>query len=321
MSSDFDENIVRPGVRRIRRVVNVVETDSEVQAPRNVPESQQYASAAQRYVPEPQQYASVAPRYVPEPPRHAPVTRQDNTRVEEPIEIINPVTENLEVPMERVEATGENASQVISLVSNIERKLANSSASGMIGVFGVNSDIVVRDALNRVRVDYIEMMRITYDMDYNDIYLVIAAKIYNYLERLNRRYRVDSFRMGSIQHNLSEILIDPSRHSRDEFDYLYALAGSQEKASRVRELFSEIKRVYFGNTRQKFIISIEIGPGYFRNDILHKLNNICSSDVVIIVNTLRPQEMESQYLGGSFGSDSLVYMQKYFMTIDTYDCN
>ncbi len=307
MSNDFAGNFSKSGMRRIKRVTNIIEPD--VTDDSNISSYSVSTNGNNGYREEYRQPTM----------QNESVSRREEAR----INLSSGMTSNetMQIQTHRVEAAGENVSQIASLVSNLERKLTESATSGMLGVFGINSDIVIKEALNRVRANnYISVWRINYETDFVDIYTVIGAKIYDYLEEIYGRYQVNLDRTR-IRYNLSRICLNPNQYAAGDFDYLYALAENQKKGTIIRELLSEIKSACLREDRKKFVISIEIGAGCFRNDVLYKLNSICSSDVVILVNSLRPMEWESAYLDGGFGSDSSLYIQKYFRTIDMYDCN
>lgn len=181
------------------------------------------------------------------------------------------------------------------------RSCIERASSGLIGVFGMNSDNVVNEVLRQVQYNrsgdfyVIHPSRLIVD----DVFTMFASSMLSFLEQ-ETGYRDDWQRAA--YRIINDIGVGESDF--DFYDYgltrLSRVSQRLERPQKCRELIDFIK-----NQRRmhnaKFIWNIEIDIGRLDYMILSKLSQIASQDLIIIVNTLGTLDFEVGNIGAMVG--------------------
>ena len=202
------------------------------------------------------------------------------------------------------------------LINRIDENL-NSPNQGMIGVFGIDSDLVVYKALEKLKTPYEYLGQIHTDEN-PDIYTLFASRVIEYSQRC----------FGASNDAEISIVVKPLKEESNDDSYYKQLVSIAAKATRGAHCAYCIKYLKYlkretGIVGRKFILSVEIGPGAFNYDVLQKLRNINSPDLLILINSLREFKAESENLEESMGlkpSNPYETMYKYFSCNDVIVC-
>ncbi len=206
-------------------------------------------------------------------------------------------------------------------ICNKSEKLANqievnlkSSNQEMMCAFGIDSDLIVYKALERLKTPY-EFLGQFSTTENPDVYTLFASRVIEYSQRC----------FGSSNDAEISRVVKPLKEESDDDSYykqLDRIATKATRGARCAYCIEYLKR----KTRivdSKFILWVEIGPGDFNYDVIQKLRNINSPDLLILINSLRKWESESEVLAESMGLEpSLQYdpVFKYFYREDIFIC-
>jgi hypothetical protein len=181
------------------------------------------------------------------------------------------------------------------------RSCIERASSGLIGVFGMNSDNVVNEALRQVQYNrfwdfyVIHPSRLIVD----DVFTMFASSMLSFVEQASD-YRDDWQREA--YRIINEIGAGESDF--DFYDYgltkLSRVSQRLERPQKCRELIDFIKNQRSMHNA-KFIWNIEIDIGRLDYMILSKLSQIASQDLIIIVSTLGTLDFEVGNIGAMVG--------------------
>lgn len=216
---------------------------------------------------------------------------------------------------EDVQEMQYNASN--ELIRCVKRVVAGRASTNMIGVFGINSDVVVRNLcrdLSQVNNNLIYIGQADCSMVLSDVYNNIAAMFYDYLiNNFNRQYDIEYYKREVIR-DLEKVYDD-----HQEFDGyqtpLVTLKKMNDRNERDRSLLSVIngiKRIvnsssFSRNYEPKFLVILEVKELDYKT--LKYLSKLNSSDLIIIVFSLYDYELARNKLKNSVKSDC---MDKFF---------
>ena len=190
------------------------------------------------------------------------------------------------------------------LIRSLERNLTDSNQKHLIGVFGMNSDATIANAMralnNSMYGDFYELQN---SRLIEDVYTMFASAVLNFMGNNSHRIRglEEQWARNQVLRYLQEI------HSCNyEPDYEYGLTrlsrlGQRlERGEKCKELISFIKQqMYPRNT--KFVWNIEVDMGELNYNLLNNLSQIANENLIIIVNTLGPLEFEAGLIGSQMG--------------------
>lgn len=185
------------------------------------------------------------------------------------------------------------------LTSRIEANLESPNQE-MIGVFGIESDTVVNEALKEVETPYKLLGRFSTD-DNPDVYKLFASRVFNYAKNIGNLTQSEKNRILQL---LTKFDTDTGENPYiGSLDSLMRLATKTFRNVYCKECLELLKEIE-ENRNTKYILVVEVGLGGFNYDVLQKLININSSDLLIIIHSLRPLWYEDGILGKSVGIDS-----------------
>lgn len=201
----------------------------------------------------------------------------------------------------------------------VERVVAGRSPTNMIGVFGINSDVVMSNVcrnLTEIRDNLIFVGKIEHSSQVSDVYNNIAAMFFNYLKTsYNMQYDMDYY-VREAMLELEKVYDNPQQDYYEYASPLESLSNMSRRYERDRNLLSAINRIkqiinsssYSRNREPKFVIAVEMETiDYKALNYLSKLN---SSDIVIIVFSMFDFDLVRATLRTSFGRGD--YMDKFF---------
>ncbi len=201
------------------------------------------------------------------------------------------------------------------LIKCVENVVAGRLSTNMIGVFGMNSDIVVNNlchSLQNIRDNINFVGGIEYSDSFSDIYNSIAAIFLDYISsNFDRDYGMDYY--------IREVLLELEKVYDDfQDDYKYessfqALSKINRRSERSRNMLSAINRIkqikntlsYSRNNDPKFLVIIEMES--FDYKTLNNLAKLNSSDLIIIVYSMLDFNLARKSLSNSFGENECMY--------------
>ena len=220
---------------------------------------------------------------------------------------------------ENQESFSYNASD--ELIRCVERVISRRRSENLIGVFGINSDVVVNNMcqkLRNIRENVIFIGKADCSSYVVDIYNEIAAMFLNYISERYRSHDMDYY-VREVMRILESVYEGP-RDYYDEYESpLTSLTRISKRYERDRNLLSAIDKIrqignyssYSRGNEEKFLIAIEMETLDYK--ALNSLLKLNSSNLVIIVFSLLEYNLARMSLSNSagFGSD---FMNKFFGT-------
>lgn len=186
------------------------------------------------------------------------------------------------------------------LVRSLERNLTDSSQKHLIGVFGMNSDNTIADAMRELDSSVYELPRTRL---FDDVFTLFAntmlvfvntnSSIITGIDVMQKRFQVQRY-WQAIKSCNSESYYD------DGLTMLSMVSQRLERAEKCRELFSYITQY---SRKNKFVWNIEVGIRELNYNLLENLSQIANENLVIIVSTLGPLEFEARNIGSQMGCD------------------
>lgn len=201
----------------------------------------------------------------------------------------------------------------------VERVVAGRKTSNMIGVFGMNSDIIVNNLcrnLQEIRGNTIFVGKVEGFMTLSDVYNGIAAIFFNYLKsNYDRQYDM-SYYIREAMGKLQEVYNDNYQTHNEYLDSMSALDNMVRITKRDKNLLAAINQIKqitssLSNLRDyetKFLITVEIEK--FDHKVLNMLSKLDSSDLIIIVFTMFDFNLAKEALRNSIGNVDC--MDKFF---------
>lgn len=190
------------------------------------------------------------------------------------------------------------------LVRSLERNLTDSSQKHLIGVFGMNSDNTIANALRELNNSmYGNFYVLQSSRLIDDVFTMFASAMLNFLESNSNRIRGldDRWAQNVVLRYLQEI--HSSNYEPDYEDGLMRLSrlGQRlERGEKCRDLMSFIKQQMYPRY-PKFVWNIEVDMGELNYNLLNNLSQIANENLIVIVNTLGPLEFEAGLIGSQMG--------------------
>ena len=158
-----------------------------------------------------------------------------------------------------------------------------------------------------------------------DVYTLFASRVMNYAMQIYQRQGMTERQRNLLLRKLTSFTgevndDDPYLSQLDKLDRIATRSFRNNYCKECLKLLKEIEEIE--NT--KYILSVEIGLGGFNYDVLQKLKNIDSPDLLIVINSIRPLDFERTILDGSAGlnpSYSRDLVWRYFASTDTINCD
>lgn len=190
------------------------------------------------------------------------------------------------------------------LVRSLERNLTDSSQKHLIGVFGMNSDNTIANALRELNNSmYGNFYVLQSSRLIDDVFTMFASAMLSFLETNSRTIRGldDRWAQNVVLRYLQEI--HSSNYEPDYEDGLMRLSrlGQRlERGEKCRDLMSFIKQQMYPRY-PKFVWNIEVDMGELNYNLLNNLSQIANENLIVIVNTLGPLEFEAGLIGSQMG--------------------
>lgn len=190
------------------------------------------------------------------------------------------------------------------LVRSLERNLTDDTQMHLIGVFGMNSDITIANALRELNNSmYGDFHVLQSSRLIDDVYTMFASAVLNFMGNSSHRIRGldEQWARNQVGRYLQEI-----HSSTYEPDYEYGLTrlarlGQKlERGETCRKLISFIKQQMYPR-HPKFVWNIEVDMGELNYNLLNNLSQIANENLIVIVNTLGPLEFEAGLIGSQMG--------------------
>lgn len=201
----------------------------------------------------------------------------------------------------------------------VERVISGRASTNMIGVFGMNSDVVINNFcrnLREMRENIIFVGQVEYCTALSDVYNSIAAIFLNYINNnYVRQYDMDYY-MREVMLTLEKVYDNPQSY----YEYaspLESLSNINRRYERDRNLLSAINRIkqiinsssYSRSREPKFLVTVEMEKLDYR--ALSSLVKLNSSDIVIIVFSMFDLDLAKMSLSSSIGG-GIDCMDKFF---------
>lgn len=219
----------------------------------------------------------------------------------------------------------ENTPQTVNsnLIKRVENIIMNRLDTGMIGVFGINSDVAIEQALSSRRIQNKCIFLGKIDIFNPEIYDCIAATLWKYIE--NKRFELDTWQERSLYERLKLIC----SKQEDEFSYMTEIENLRRinrNLNRDKELVKLIEDIKFmldSSNEKRFVIVIQLQVQDFNYYRLNLINEILSPNILFIVNCLAPFEMVKMAVNASVGNyeiDSSI-IDKFIQPVNTFVAN
>lgn len=225
--------------------------------------------------------------------------------------------EHSEDSEEDIQEIQYNASN--ELIRCVKRVVSGRASTNMIGVFGINSDVIVNNLCHNLR-EVSENLIFAGQADcssaLSDVYNNIAAIFYKYLRNnFTRQYDIE-FYLKDVMIGLEKVYDNHQEY--DEYQTtLVTLKRINERNERDRNLLSVINRIkqiinsssFSRNYDSKFLVILELKELDYKT--LKYLSKLNSSDLVIVVFSLYDYDLARTTLRNSLGRDCDC-MEKFF---------
>lgn len=197
------------------------------------------------------------------------------------------------------------------LIRCVKRVISGRASTNMIGVFGINSDIIVNNLccnLQEVNENLIFVGQVDCTSALSDVYNNIAAIFYNYVRNnCTRRYDIEYY-VREVMQDLGKIYGDYQEYDGYQTP-LVSLNKIKERNERDRNLLSVINRInqiinsssFSRNYASKFLLAIEMKELDYKT--LKYLSKLNSSDLIIVVFSLYNYDLARTTLKNSLGMD------------------
>lgn len=234
-----------------------------------------------------------------------------------------PRTSRSEKQTREMESTSQTVnSNVINsnLIRRVENIITDRVDAGMIGVFGINSDVAIKQTLSSRVMQNKCIFLGKIDMFNPEIYDCIAATLWKCIE--DRMFEMDAWQKRSLYERLELIC----SKQEDDFSYmsafqrLHRISRDSNRDKELVKLIEEIKFILDRSNEKRFVIVIQLQVEDFNYNRLNLINKILSPNILFIVNCLAPYEMVKMAVNGSVGSyevDSSV-IDKFFRPVNTF---
>lgn len=201
------------------------------------------------------------------------------------------------------------------LVRCVENVVSGRSSTNMIGVFGMNSDVVVNNLCNNlqeIRNNINLVGRMEYSNSFPDIYNSIAAIFLDYIKSNFNADRGMDYYIREVLMELEKVYDNPQDYYEYESPF-EALSKINNRSERSRNMLSVINRIkqiknsssYSRNNDPKFLVIIEMES--FDYKALNNLTKLNSSDLIIIVYSMLDFDLAKKSLSNSFGGSDCMY--------------
>lgn len=249
---------------------------------------------------------------------------QETTKQEEPRKTKKDASPNKDTLVEEYNEEQEtNVQETFSynasneLIKCVQRVASERTPTNMIGVFGVNSDIVINNLcrnLSGMRQNIIFVGKVNFAL--SDVYNSIAAIFLNYIKNnYDRQYDMNYY-FREVLMTLEKVYDSPNDYY-GELSPLESLSYINRIYERDKNLLSAINRIkqiinsssYSRNRDLKFLVNIETDK--FDYKTLNSLARLNSSDLIIIVSSMFNFDLARMSLRNSFDV-KLDCMDKFF---------
>lgn len=204
---------------------------------------------------------------------------------------------------------------------SLESTLSHIS-SGLVGIFGMNSDEVVNNVLYHNNFGRVILCP-NYTSPITDIYNIIASGCLNFVrEEYNRiwynfRYRGSvEFSVRAVHQKLAEVYESPNSEYNDYYeDGLSSLNNmSRDRGSILKNIFELIPSALELGTNVKLIFIISLEMGVINYKLLNQLSKLNSENVIFIIHSFEPAEVAGSMVEASvYGSyPAHMVMTKFF---------
>lgn len=238
---------------------------------------------------------------------------REERRNEQPLEYSRSSRENSEILPRAASRVGESINGTARTSNQLTSKLQSLINSprcrtGMIGVFGMNSDILIQRTLYDIRnQDVVIFNKIDITNTGNDIYNFIAAAIINEIKN-NDRYRVSyrdiSYDTREIFGYLQELYSSPRNEEAEYWEsgirVLNRMAVQSERDEKFKKIIEKMQRSFYG-ANTKFIFVISTGTNPLASNTLEMIRKISFENVIFIIESLVPQVLQRNAINASVG--------------------
>lgn len=187
-----------------------------------------------------------------------------------------------------------------NLIRSIERK----GGKHLIGVFGLNSDVVIRNALSSMRRS--EFFILQKSRLISNPFSMFASAILNFMDEDPYNTRLGDDRATS---NQIYRILDGVDSCNNEYEYEASLVKLQRISQRLDrgKQCREVTRILKQNVSRRdvrFIWNIEVEPRELDYNLLNDLSKIACEDMIIILNVNVPLEFLTRNIGARFDDGS-----------------
>lgn len=235
------------------------------------------------------------------------------------------ISSNNDVSVEKYSEDSEEDVQNIKFKSSnelircVKRVVAGRASTNMIGVFGINSDVIVnklRHNLQEVSNNIIFVGQVDCSSPEVDVYNNIAAIFYNYVStNLTKQYDIE-YLLRDVISELGKIYDNHQEYDEYQtaFETLKRINNRYERDIKLLSVINRIKQIinsssFLRNYDSKFLITIEAKELDYK--ILKYLSKLNSSDLIIVVFSLYDFDLAKITLRNSLGNN-YDYMDKFF---------
>lgn len=230
----------------------------------------------------------------------SPVVKKSQTVVAEPL-VVNKIDSSLVTTRDKTfvhqretERLEDYGSDSYSLKRLIEFELANRNPN-MIGVFGSNSDEVLRKALGEVKTNY-QMLGTYYSNELlgSDFYLLIAAAISQYSEKMFNRCGTPVWEKKILEPKISMLSNNPRAG-------YFRMDESDSRNIVCDNLFGTMKRMFNLPENTKFVLHINFFYcDNFKREILEAMKHFNNSNLLIIASSNSSIEMNTAVINRDY---------------------
>jgi len=206
------------------------------------------------------------------------------------------------------------------LIRSLEKKLSDSCQNHLIGVFGINSDTIIANALrdlnlSRMYMDFYELPRSNV---IDDVYIMFATAMLKFIKDRGLEGRWEYHQAIASLHEIASANYD--LEDEDEFERFPRLCQNIERPEKCKNLTSFIKQQMNSNNA-KFVWNFEVGFGELNYNLLNNLSEIANENLIVIVNTFGSLDQEARIIGSKLRSncpnqEGYQILHKYFWIED-----
>ncbi len=195
-----------------------------------------------------------------------------------------------------------NLSQALKISEIVTQNLLGESITPLIGVFGMNSDNVIREALNNLNEESLRDSGVkfyaldiqTHSATANDIYVSFAACIKCFIEREDVKDKIPIPQYRDILVSLNEV-VHATVDCKDEDNHFARMHANLNRATLCKDILNKLTSA-LGSEACQFIINFEVPMFGLDSKVLAQAHSLASERLIIILNNLLSLDAEKVFL-------------------------